>query len=338
MIENDSHNKSVFDKEYWLWNYRGLRGGQTLVYVAKNEKGNIVGNYHFIILDGHYPNEKTKYTLIQDAAVDPRYRNLGIFKSISLKGKADLEDRGVKIIETFPNVRSKHSFSKNTQYTIINIMPSFVQVYDGAYLAQSKFKLLGIEKILGKLFESTMAQMKFYKSPKDFRIQVDQVLDEEVVHVYSEFSGSYKFGLIKDSNYLQWRFLDKPGYQHYFGKIYTPENKLVALGVFKPDVIMGARCLVLLDLAYIPGYEDFFLHLLTDVRKNHLTYFQEKFALLYSTINGKISNVLWKAGLISLPRRFNPRVIPLMVSNTEKIEGFYDPKNWQVCLCDWDVL
>ncbi len=338
MMENDSHNKDVFDKDYWLWNYTGLEGGQTLVYVAKNHAGKIVGHYHFIILDGKYPDGSTKYTLIQDAGVDPAYRNMGIFKTISLKGKADLEERGVKIIETFPNVRSKHSFSKNTQYSIIGMIPSFVQVYDGTYLASAKAPMKGLGKILGSMASGLLSLARFYTPPKGSRVEVDQMLSEELLDVYRDFSSTFSYGLTKDRNYVQWRFLDKPGYEHYFAKIYDAEDRLMALAVMKPDTIMGVRCLVMVDMAHRPDQEKFFLHLLTQVRKRHQEFFGEKLGLLYTSVNGQIGKKLWKAGLISLPKKVNPRVIPLMVSNTEEVDGFYDPARWQVCLCDWDVL
>ncbi len=338
MMENDSHNKDVFDKDYWLWNYTGLEGGQTLAYVAKNEQGKIVGHYHFIILDGKYPDGKTKYTLIQDAGVDPAYRNMGIFKTISLKGKADLEERGVKIIETFPNVRSKHSFSKNTQYSIIGMIPSFVQIYDGGYLASTRSPLKGLGKILGNIASAALSVSRFYSAPKNSRVVVDQNLDEELLDVYRDFSSTFSYGLTKDRNYVQWRFLDKPGYEHYFAKIYDSDDRLMALAVMKPDTIMWVRCLVMVDMAHRPGAENYFLDLLTKVRKGHRAFFGEKLGLLYTSINGKISKQVWKAGLISLPKKVNPRVIPLMVSNTEEVEGFYDSAQWQVCLCDWDVL
>ncbi len=339
MEENDSHNRSVFGPQYWNWNYRGLKGAEVIVYIAKNDEGQIIGHYHFIILDGHYPDPTTtRYTLIQDAGVDPRYRNLGIFKTLSLMGKEDLKNMGVKIIETFPNVRSKHSFSKNTKYTIIDMMPSFVMFLDMPYFLSTRLSLGPINKLLGKPMAAITRLSRSIKKDYEATVSASKMYDLEVLEVYEQFASTYIYGLVKDANYLQWRFVDKPGFNHYFFKIADAQNKCQAVAVIKEDHMLGADVLVLLDFAHRPGAENYLLQLLDEIRIQQKSFFHTPKALMFTTFEGQFRHKIKKAGFVKVPERLNPRVIPLMVSNTEEVEGFYDPTHWQVCLCDWDVL
>ncbi len=339
MDENDSHNRNVFGPDYWNWNYKGLMGAEVIVYVAKNDEGEIIGHYHFIILNGHYPDPPTtKYTLIQDAGVDPRYRNLGIFKTLSLMGKAELKEKGVKIIETFPNVRSKHSFSKNTKYTIIDMMPSFVLFLDMPYFLSTRLSLGPINKLLGNPMAAVTRLSRRLKKDKQARVEASKMYDEQVLDVYAQFADTFTYGLVKDANYLQWRYVDKPGFNHYFFKITDDQNVCQAVAVIKEDHMLGADVLVLLDFAHRPGADNYLLQLLDEIRVQQKSFFDTPKALMFTTFEGHFRKKIKKAGFVKVPERLNPRVIPLMVSNTDEVEGFYDPHNWQVCLCDWDVL
>jgi len=337
MQENDAHNLSNFDINYWKWQYKSLPSGKANVYVGKDDNKTILTYYHIPFYKGKWNETTTLYAMIQDVAVSNQLRGLGIFRKIATYANQHIDEEDTKVIYTFPNHRSIHTFLKYNDFRLLNCMDAFMMPVNTATLIRSKMNLRGIEKIIGGIFDFCY-KIFFVRADKKASVQRIDAISQEVADLYAAFGRKFKYGLIKDQAYLDWRFIRKPKQQNFIYTISGRDARVKAVVFLKKDKIKGIPCLLLMDYAYADGGENYFLQLLTHLRNNNKKYFEGKAGLLYTSMNAEITSRFGKIGLFRLPQKVNPRPLNLLVRANDADNDIYEKKNWQVTLCDWDVF
>ncbi len=337
MKENDAHNLSKFNLEYWLWQYKNLPSRKSFVSVVKNDDNKILAYYHVPFYLGKYVNETTNYAMIQDVAVSDKLRGRGIFREIATFANNTIDQENIKVIYTFPNKKSIHTFLKYNNFMIVSEMESFIMPFNTSSLINSKLPISAIGKILGNIFDF-MYKIFSIRIDRHARIIENIDISDDIITIYSSFQQTFDYGLIKSPEYLEWRFKNKPNEKHYFFSIYDDKNNPKAVVILKDDIIMGIPCILLMDYAHVDNGEKYLLQLISDLRNNNGKYFPKPAGLLFTSINAKLTRQLRKIGLFSLPKKINPRQLNLLVRSNESSDKIYDKKSWQITLSDWDVF
>ena len=337
MEENDAHNVMHFNLDAWKWQNKQLPGGRSLVYVGKNQEDKIMAYYHVPLYKGKKAGgENVWYAMIQDVAVSNQLRGHGIFKEIASFANKDLDEKNIEVVYTFPNIKSIHTFLKYNGFSKINTLPTFILPFNTALIIKSKINIPLLANILGFVVDKTVS---FF--PKKFKNKGSLLshtsITPEILKVYDSFSKTYEYGLIKDQAYLHWRFLEKSGY--FIVSIDEQlTGNIVAVAVFKKDIILKIPCLVLMDFAYMNDKQTFLLDLLSKIKKNQKSLFGEEFAMMFTSCNAAISTNLHKAGFLKIPDKRNPRPLNLLIRSSLPEKDTAEKRNWNITLCDWDVF
>jgi hypothetical protein len=337
MKENDAHNLSNFNIEYWLWQYRNLPTKHSFISIVKDNEDKILAYYHVPCYLGKLNNKEIKYAMIQDVAVSDKLRGQGIFREIATYANNIINQNNIKIVYTFPNKKSIHTFLKYNDFKLVAEMDSFIMPFNTSSLINSKLCLSIFGRIIGSIFDFFY---RIFSVKADSKAKITQEIEitEDIMSIYSSFQQSFDYGLIKNKDYLEWRFLRKPNQKHYIFTIYDNNNRPKALVVLKEDNIKGIPCILIMDYAHVQEGEKYLLQLISNLRNNNKRYFTIPSGLLFTSMNSKLTRELKKIGLFSLPKKINPRQLNLLVRSNENLENIYESRAWHITLSDWDVF
>ncbi len=335
MEENSSHNLDTFSYNSWKWQYLDLPTGRADVFIGKNNQDEILSYYHVPYYKGKWNGSTTLYAMVQDVAVSAKLRGQGIFRQIATFANEYIDNLDIKLIYTFPNHRSIHTFLKYNGYSHLNLMHAYVLPFNLTQIIRSKIKLLGLEYLLSAIFNIFYRFFSLTKF-KNAVVTEEKEITNEMVDIYGEFSTTFDFGLIKDKEYLQWRFLNKPQQEIRIFSIRDSEDRLKAVVFLKKDTIKGIPCLLLMDYAYSKNGREYFLQLISALRNQGKKYFDNKIGLMFTSMNSSVESSLHKCGFIRLPQRINPRPLNLLI-RSQSLEA-KDKSRWNITLCDWDVF
>lgn len=337
MVENNAHNLNNFDHGYWNWSYKKLPTGHTDVFVGKNEDEKILAYYHVPYYKGKLGDTVTEYAMIQDVAVSNQLRGQGVFSKIATFANQHIDKMGTKIIYTFPNHRSIHTFIKYNNFKILSTFKAYILPVNVSILIRSKINLHGFEKIIGGIADVFYKIFSIGKTSK-IKITRETHFTEDIMSVYKDFSNSYKYGLVKDSQYLNWRFIEKPNQQSFLFSIKNDKNEIKAVVVLKKDTILNLPCLLLMDYAHTKDGLPYLLNLLLTLRNQHKKYFHGEIALIFTSMNSLLTKDIFKSGFIKIPQKINPRPLNLLYRSNIPDNDIHLKANWHVTLCDWDVF
>jgi N-acetylglutamate synthase-like GNAT family acetyltransferase len=310
MLEGDAHNLQNFDEQYWQWQYQNLPTSKANIYVARNAQNEILAYYHVPMYDGVMQNQKVQFGMIQDVAVSDTLRGRGVFRQLAEFANAHLNQQGLGCIYTFPNTKSIHTFIKYNGFADIATLPAYILPLNTAQIIKSKLNIPFISDAIGAAADLFLLLIK--QNANNLSVQTHETFSNELEHVFTQYQQTFSFGLVKSNTYLNWRFVQKS--KHFIFSINdTQTNKIVAVAVFKKDLIMRMNCLVLMDFACIPSYEKSLQQLISNVAKHHLQLCKEKFALLFTSCNTAFNNHLKQIGFFKIPDSKNPRPLHLLV-------------------------
>ena len=336
MIENDTHNVNSYDKSFWQWQYRDLPSKQSNIYVGKNPEGKILAYYHVPIYVGKFNGREEKYAMIQDVAVSKTLRGQGVFKRLAIFANKDLDSSGIKIVYTFPNHKSIHTFTKYNDFSFLSTLPSYIMPLDNGHIIGSKFSALGLHKILGAPF-NLLFKLLFPANKSNGIIKTATNFSDEMSKVYEAFSSNYNCRINRDKAYLEWRYLLKPKQDIHLLNYKNSSGELTASVVLKEEEIMGIPTLLLMDFAHSEGAQKDLIYLLRSIRLKQQDLFSKQFGILFITSFSNLNSSWKKTGAFKLPEKIVPRPLNLLARSAANY-NVQEKQDWLINLSDWDVL
>lgn len=335
--EGNSHNAGKYDDNHWRWQYVKLPSARSFVYGAFDANNALIGYYHIPCYNGKADNNPVLIGMVQDVAISRRFRGGGVFRELAQYAHREVA-KEVDFIYTFPNQKSIHTFIKYNQYTLVQTLPAYVLPVKAAMIVRSKLKipLVSHLAIPVDFFYQKIFRISIHGS---YRFAFDSTLDAETESLFTSFNALHKIAILRNNQYVQWRFLEKPNCKHYVLKVRYNE-KLVALLIFKPDEMLGNPALLLMDYAHCDN-EKHLLIALQWLRETGLHQISEPVSMIFTTGNDSFFSTLHKIGFIRIPQKFNPRPLNLLVKNVRIVDhssGLFNRQHWLVTLADWDVF
>ncbi|MFT4544256.1 MAG: GNAT superfamily N-acetyltransferase [Bacteroidia bacterium] len=337
LIEVGAHTVDIYNQAYWDWQYKELPTGKSFAYVAWDAE-KIIGYYHVPVYRCSINGEEKLIGNIQDVAVNPNYRGIGLFRQLAEFANADLDKSEVDLIYTFPNDKSIRTFLKYNAFKQVSRVPARIRPVKSGNILRSKVNLFGIEKVLGffadGLINLTSKSFRFSKASVENLMHIT----DEVEDVFSTHSSSFKNHLIRDKAWLKWRYLDSVRGKHHILGI-RENGELTAILVLKEDEMLGNPALLIMDFAYLNGKEDALLHLINQVPKQPLL-IDYSFNLIFISGLAPSLSSLSKIGFVNIPEKVNPRVLNLLARSSSSLEEqqLKMESNWLLTLGDWDVF
>ena len=307
-----------FDIKYWYWQYKLNPKKQSYLYVAwlNNQ---IVGYYHVVVYNFIANGRNYVIGNIQDVAVSKKHQGKGIFKKLSKFANSEI-NKHVDALYSFPNRKSINTFLKYDNFELIDCMP--------VYVLPLKLKI--------PLF--FFSKHKKEKIENNNKVVVFDNLNKEICEVFEKFSKFHKYHILKDKDFLNWRYVNSPKGRFFFVGLMT-DNKISSVIVVKHEKVYGLESFVILDFAFVDNILD-----LKKLISNFYFVLNKNYSLnvnfvLLAGISHYISDVT-KCGYIQIPKIFLPRKLNFLVRLTGKslkIDNF-KPSDWLVTLGDWDVF
>lgn len=335
--EGNSHNAGKYDASHWTWQYVKLPSAKSFVYGAFNADDTLIGYYHIPCYEGHYANRLVLIGMVQDVAISRHFRGGGVFRELARYAHQEVA-REVDFTYTFPNQKSIHTFIKYNQYRLVQTLPAYVLPVKAAKIVRSKLNIPLINHLATPVAFLHQKICRVAISER-YRFVFDSTLDAETEKVFTSFNALHKIALLRNNQYIQWRFLEKPNSRHYVLKVFY-NDKLVALLIFKPDEMLGNPALLLMDYAHI-GNEKHLLAALQWLRETGLNQIDKPVNLIFTAGNDSFFSTLSKVGFIKIPQKINPRPLNLLVRSsriTNSNSDLFNQKHWLITLADWDVF
>jgi len=337
LSEVGAHNLNIYNQEYWDWQYAQLPTKKSYVYVAW-DSDRIIGYYHVPIYKCSINGKEKRIGNIQDVAVSSKYRGAGLFRKLAEFANKDLDNSDVDFIYTFPNDKSIRTFLKYNNFKQVSRVSAYFRPVNLAAIIRSKINLFGLEKIAGWFADFAINVFSKNIIIKDASIEHILGIDEEIENIFIKFGQQFKNHLIRDREYLKWRYLNSARGKHSIITL-REAGKITAIVVLKEDEMLGNPSLLIMDFAFSNGKENSLLYLINQVRKQpNLT--GKKFNLLFISGLAPILSSLGSIGFIKIPEKVNPRVLNLLSRSAGEMEetSILKEENWLLTLGDWDVF
>jgi len=337
LTEVGAHNVEIYNQEYWDWQYKNLPTGKSFVYAAW-DGDRIIGYYHVPVFRCTIGGEVKLIGNIQDVAVNPNYRGMGLFRKLAEFANEDLDKTDVDLIYTFPNDKSIRTFLKYNKFSTVSAVPTYLRPINSGGILTSKIKLLGLEKVAGWFVDRIINLFSKNINISDASIERIEEITDEVESVFIEFSKPYRNHLVRDKAWLDWRYLKSVRGKHHILGI-REAGKLTAVLVLKEDEMLGNPALLIMDFAHLDGKENSLLFLIDKVRK-HVVLPGVKSNLLFISAITPLLPSLKQIGFYQIPEKINPRVLNLLARTSSSLheKPLLQEQNWLLTLGDWDVF
>jgi GNAT superfamily N-acetyltransferase len=333
--ETVSHNQDIPDLELWNWQYKDLPTRTSYTYVASHD-GDIVGYYHIATYDFLAGEQKLRIGQIQAVAVSPSFRGQGLFRRLADFAHDELMAH-VDLIYTFPNVRSIHTFLKYNDYQTVNPLPMFLLPLKTVEIIRSKVKLFGLEAIPGAVID-LWGKLKRKSLSSGETVSVRPSFDDNALGVFKKFQNAHTLRLLRNRDYMNWRYLDTPKGQHFIVGL-ERAGELKSVAILKYEELFSTRGLLVVDFAYDDNPADL-NKLLCGLPGLFGTSLPHDAAFILVSALTPAVKELKKIGFVSVPQKLIPRQLNLLTRwmRTSSDVDIHDPDLWLVTLGDWDVF
>jgi len=189
--------------DYWNWRFRDNVEGKIQIELMYDEEL-LVGHYAVAPAKMNFNNKLALTALSNNTMINPDYGRRGIFTKLASNLYARIKDYGVQLVWGFPNQASYHGFVHRLNWLPIKDIPTLTLSKDNLKhfnLAQPKHKVETISHF-------------------------DPAFDDLWDRLRNEFASRFRYFVVRDSKYLNWRYVQNPKYQYKIFCVRKGDNYL----------------------------------------------------------------------------------------------------------------
>ncbi len=214
------------DIQKWRWKYLENPLKENLILVYEDRK-KIVGEEAIVPFKAYFKGKILKIGHSVDSMVLNEYRGKGIFKKLALKSLKEGKERGYSYFYGFPNKNSLPIYTKKLNWMSFGYIRRWIFPLNLNILSL-KFKI--DFSILSPLFKIGKNLLK-----RDYGFE--RVYNFNGVDVYLEnLKKHYDIFLLRDEDFLKWRYLDHPYYKY---DIFKDDKNIFVLRIKDVDIKRG---------------------------------------------------------------------------------------------------
>lgn len=328
------------DDKLWSWKYLGNPTGLVKIAIAETAE-RIIGQYAILPIRMKILDNIHTAALSLDTMVHPDYRGHGLFVRLAEFLYTRAKGSGISFIYGFPNESSHHGFvSKLGWLDMYEHTPLFVRPLDVKRILAEKTENAFLSTIggwIGSIGLPLLSSKRWDKLPDGYLIKQITSFDERVDILWQRVLSAFNIISIRDSLYLNWRYVNKPGSSY---TIFAIEKADDILGYIVLECIQrfGLKIGFIVDLLAVPGHPYFSNYLVSKA----VEYFKEVQSSMLCCLMLKHSPYVQAVkanGFMLLPKRFYPKKMYLGVfRNTEQYSAEFlaKPDNWYITWGDHD--
>ncbi|CAD6491099.1 MAG: Acetyltransferase (GNAT) domain protein [Candidatus Argoarchaeum ethanivorans] len=331
---------------WWNWKYMDNPAGVSGIWVADHD-GKIVGSRSTILVKMKIAGKPVMGSQNTDLITHPNYRRQGIFSALEKKSFDQLKDDGICITYSLPGPMSYPGYMKSGSFFDTHALQTMIRPFNLENALKRRIKnefLLKICAVTGNIFINIFYRAEKRPEVNGLTITKISSFDDRVNDFWKKISNDYEIIVVRDKEYLNWRYVDIPNVRY---TIYLAEEREEICGYVVLECVKeeGLSCGHILDIVAPLDRPEVIHSLLSKAIK----YFkQESVDVIFcKMIADKIFyKIFRKNGFISshfisfLSKRFgiwNKHVVRI---NSSKISETYlkDSKNWFIQLGDSDFI
>jgi len=318
----------------WQWQFQNNPSGKAVCFLAESE-GKIVGQYVTIPTRFSIRGKETRVAFSCDTMIHPEYRRQGMFSALAREVYDHLETRyNINLVWGFPNDQSRPGFTGQLGWRMLPAIPLMVIPIKPLAMIFNSLPLLD------KMLKSPPAPIKtdtdFSSSTKIQGLHMVPIehFDEAFDALWQNHSTIAPVMQVRDSLYLQWRYLSVPefGYRPF---AVLHDGRLLGYLVIRMMALKGQMFGVLVDVFPYPMGSVLVIHEIFSFARQYVKAHGGDF--LTCLLPQRESGILKKAGFRRVPEIINPKTWQLGYRWAGKgSSGNLD--DWHVTYGDTDVV
>jgi GNAT superfamily N-acetyltransferase len=221
----------VFGKEmgkteserHWEWEFKENPSGPGEILLAVDQD-RIVGHYAVIPQRFKVKGRRVMGTLSLDTMVHPDYQGQRIFTRLALALYDDIGGKGMPLTYGFPNKNSIHGIVNKLRWEEIAVLPVLQKTIDSKRVIS---RVTG-SRLAGRAGSLLMGSKRIKDRPppegEGWRIEEIASFGREFDEIFKRGAAGMDVVLVRDSQYLDWRFIRKPENDYECFAIYGPKG------------------------------------------------------------------------------------------------------------------
>ena len=219
--------EKVFDKpmdkteslRHWRWKFLENPVGGLFVQLAW-DKERLVGQYTASPLRVCADGQVIFAALSHDTMTDPQYSGHGIFRTTAEALYTEQTNTGQSFIYGFPNRNSIHGFIKHLKWQ--QIMPAPVHIRPVSISKSIARKICHKADSSSAVSENAFQNASSLLSEKSdkFKLHIETEFGSWVDELWQRCSQQHRLWVIRDQNYLNWRYVHKPENKYHIVSIW----------------------------------------------------------------------------------------------------------------------
>lgn len=185
-----------------------------------------------------------------DTITASQFRGQGLFVKAASHQYKDCLNEGASLVYGFPNGSSVHGFKKHLNWKMMDPLPFIFKPLRTGYFLK---KIFG-EKV-GQFFDVPLVFKKKVLFSEDVFIEEVKEFDDRVDILWKDFSQSFNISVLRDSEYLNWRYIKKPFGDYRVFQV-VKNGKVIALMVYCIKSKHGGKVGYVMELMYLPENHD----------------------------------------------------------------------------------
>jgi hypothetical protein len=236
--ENDSP-KDIAAIEWQFLN----NGNSNFVTIAEDNHNNkIAAIYATFSMRFNINNKNYIGCQSLDTITDISYRGKGLFINLAKDVYQKAIQNEVALVYGFPNGNSIHGFKKKLEWEVLDPVPFLIKPLKSNYFT-SKIKFL-------KFLPNFPLSFSRFKNNPIYKLEESLYFPEEINTIWTKFSQHFKVAVTRDTDYLKWRYLEKPNENYKILHCYGADKQYLGFVVYTVKTKHGGSIGYIMELIY----------------------------------------------------------------------------------------
>ena len=329
-INNGLHKE--LDKLKWLYvgGPNGIIKSSFALEIDKDGNEILAGIYVLFPIEFKIGNKKKLCLQSLDTLTDENYRGRGLFKKLASDVYKKCGEEEFEFVYGFPNKNSSYGFFNKLGWGNIGDVPFLIMPVNTRYFFS---KIPFIKKI-----SNLLPNIKLVRCEKTSELLIRDIhhFDHQVDKLWGEFSEEIAIAINRNSEYLNWRYINKPN-ENYKLKGYFEEGRLLGFIVYTNKEKHGGKVGYIMELIYSRNREDVGDELLKFAKKEMILGGVDV-CLSWSFEHSPNYTVFKKNKFYNFPKFMRPIELNFGCKTFKNNLSYSNQKSWYISYSDSDTV